>query len=60
MIGRALRRRWHTWEWAALTCPHRRHLRRYRWPLAAYCVVRVGPAWLVHTAHARLTRKASR
>lgn len=50
---RPLTRRWAAWEWAALTCPHRSPLRRYRWPLAAYAIIRVGPAWLIHNMRHR-------
>ncbi|NUP15468.1 MAG: hypothetical protein HOZ81_05060 [Streptomyces sp.] len=48
MIPALRRSRFRTWEWAALTCPHRSHLRRYRWSLAVYAVIRVGPAWVVY------------
>jgi len=44
--ARALARRYDAWEHAALTCPHRRHLRRYRWPHTALCAIRIGPAWI--------------
>lgn len=41
----ALARRYTEWETTALTCPHRRHLRRYRWPLTALCTIRINTAW---------------
>ncbi|WP_369274483.1 hypothetical protein AB5J55_35190 [Streptomyces sp. R11] len=44
--GRVLARRWDAWEHAALTCPHRSHLRRYRWPINTICAVRIGTEWI--------------
>lgn len=42
----ALARRYDAWEHAALNCPHRKGLRRYRWPYTALCAIRIGPAWI--------------
>lgn len=36
------------WEWAALNCPHRSRLRRYRWPLAIRCAPLTTWAHLTH------------
>jgi hypothetical protein len=44
-VIRALSRRYTAWETTALTCPHRQHLRRYRWPLTALCTIRISTAW---------------
>lgn len=49
----ALRRRYRAWEWTALNCPHRKHLRRYRWPLTAYSLIRIRPAYIAHTIRNR-------
>lgn len=47
--GRRARHAYRRWEWAALNCPHRSQLRRYRWPLA----IRLAPltAWTALTNH---------
>lgn len=50
---RALARHWDAWEATALTCPHRAPLRRYRWLLAAYAVIRVGSGWIIHSLRNR-------
>lgn len=55
VLARAARRRYRTWEWAALTCPHRSPLRRYRWTLTVIGTIRVGPGYLAHTIRRRRT-----